>query len=60
MKTLKKQLLSVDKLKTQSKDTLKELDSPLPISVKDLNLPKNISIEVSNIKINNYVKDTKD
>jgi hypothetical protein len=60
MKTLKKQLLSVDKLKTQSKDTLKEVDSPLPISVKDLNLPKNITIEVSNIKINNYVKDTKD
>jgi len=60
MKTLKNQLLSKDKLTLKSKDSLNEIDSPLPISVNDLNLPKNITIEVADIKINNYVNTTKD
>jgi hypothetical protein len=45
MKTLKKQLLSSENLKKKTADTITNIDSPLPINVKDLNLPKTITLE---------------
>lgn len=59
MRTLRTQLLSQDNLKNKIIDKISDLDSPIPISIKDLNLPNSISMEIAGIEskeeITNYV-----
>lgn len=45
MKTLRGKLLSSGNLKSSDMNTISEIDSPIPLSVKDLNLPNSVSIE---------------
>jgi hypothetical protein len=45
MKTLKAKLLSGENLKKKTSDELTDIDSPLPINVKDLDLPKTVTLE---------------
>lgn len=56
MRTLKTKLLSQDNLKNKFMDKISDLDSPIPIEVKDLNLPSSISIEKSGIKTEEEIK----
>ena len=56
MRTLKTKLLSQDNLKSKNMDKISDLDSPIPIEVKDLNLPSSISIEKSGIKTEEEIK----
>lgn len=56
MRTLKTKLLSQDNLKGKIMDKVSDLDSPIPIEVKDLNLPSTISIEKSGIKSEEEIK----
>lgn len=56
MRTLKTKLLSHDNLKNKIFDKISDLDSPIPIEVKDLNLPSSISIEKSGIKSEEELK----
>jgi hypothetical protein len=59
MRTLKTKLLSQDNLKNKIMDKIADLDSPIPIEVKDLNLPSSVSVEKSGImseeEIKNYM-----
>lgn len=56
MRTLKTKLLSHDNLKNKFFDKISDLDSPIPIEVKDLNLPSSVSIEKSGIKSEEELK----
>lgn len=56
MRTLKTKLLSQDNLKSKNMDKISDLDSPIPIEVKDLNLPSSISIEKSGINTEEEIK----
>lgn len=56
MRTLKTKLLSHDNLKNKIFDKISDLDSPIPIEVKDLNLPSSVSIEKSGIKSEEELK----
>jgi hypothetical protein len=47
MKTLKGKLLSNGNLKSQDMNTISEIDSPVPINVKDLKLPSTTSVDSS-------------
>ncbi len=59
MRTLKTKLLSQDNLKNKIMDKIADLDSPIPIEVKDLNLPSSVSVEktviMSEEEIKNYM-----
>jgi hypothetical protein len=56
MRTLKTKLLSQDNLKNKIMDKIADLDSPIPIEVKDLNLPSSVSVEKSGIMSEEEIK----
>jgi hypothetical protein len=58
MKTLRTQLLSKENLKKQTADKITEIDSPLPINVKDLNLPRTVTLEEVGVKKQEEIKNT--
>lgn len=47
MKTLREKLLSQGNLKNSDITSMSEIDSPIPLSIKDLNLPSSTSVDTA-------------
>lgn len=45
MKTLKEKRLSQGNLKNSDINSVSEIDSPIPLNIKDLNLPSSTSVD---------------